>query len=488
MTQIPDDQSPEHPVVPEPKTLGTLARFAGPDELVAAARDMRGKGYTKLEAYSPFPVLGIDEALAAPKPILPWVVLGAGLTGMCVALVLQYYTNSVEGPWAFSGYDYHISGKPSFSLPANIPVTFELIILFSAFTAFLGMLAFNGLPRFYNPIFRSQQFLDATDDGFFLFADARDSLYSASAASEAFAAIGGTNMETITDDPTPAKIPGWFHVVGGSLIVVAMLPVAYIAMARNETSASPRWQLWIDMDFQPKVKTQRLMPSNIFVDRRSMRLPVEGTVARGTLYEDPRVFYGVEPDSDIEEVLFLQEEAAGTDEAGSESADDDAAEEDAAADSADGDDSAADESTEDGSEDPAAADPEQPEPNWVKTFPMEVTQKMVERGRERYNIHCAPCHGLGGYGDGLVAQRALALEQPTWVQPSNIHQDYIRAQAPGKLYNTVSNGIRKMPGYREHIALEDRWAIVLYIKALQKSQYADAELLNEAQRSQLPTQ
>jgi hypothetical protein len=74
------------------------------------------------------------------------------------------------------------------------------------------------------------------------------------------------------------------------------------------------------------------------------------------------------------------------------------------------------------------------------------------------------------------------------VQPSNIHQDYIRAQAPGKLYNTVSNGIRKMPGYREHIALEDRWAIVLYIKALQKSQYADAELLNEAQRSQLPTQ
>ncbi len=486
MTQIPEEQTPESAIVPDPVTLGVLARLAGPDELVKAARQMREKGYTKLEAFSPFPVLGIDEALAAPKPILPWVVFCAGFTGMLVALGLQFYTNSVEGAWAFSGYDYHISGKPSFSLPANIPVTFELIILFSAFTSFLGMLAFNGLPRLYNPMFRSKQFLSATNDGFFLYADASDPKFNPTATAEAMATVGASGMETITEDPTPAHVPGWFHVIGATTAVVALVPIAYIAMARGDNSDAPRWQLWIDMDFQPKAKTQVLMKNDIFADGRTMRLPVEGTVARGTLYEDPRLYYGVEPDAESGEVLFLQQEG-GPPEPAEPPTQPEAGEQEPAAGSSEDSPEIETPAEGEGTAEEPAEEPATPEPNWVTKFPMKVDMDMMTRGQERFKIHCSACHGLGGNGDGLVAQRALSLEQPTWVQPSNLHQDFIREYPVGKLYNTVTNGKGKMAGYREHIALEDRWAIVLYIKALQESQWADSSVLSEEELREMPS-
>jgi mono/diheme cytochrome c family protein len=125
-------------------------------------------------------------------------------------------------------------------------------------------------------------------------------------------------------------------------------------------------------------------------------------------------------------------------------------------------------------EGPAA---EPPEPNWTTTFPSEMTigQEMMDRGQQRFNIHCAACHGLAGNGDGLVSQRAMSLEQGTWVQPLSIHVEAVTEQPVGKLFNTISHGVRKMPGYKELISVEDRWAIILYIKALQRSQAASAD-------------
>ena len=99
----------------------------------------------------------------------------------------------------------------------------------------------------------------------------------------------------------------------------------------------------------------------------------------------------------------------------------------------------------------------------------------MDRGEERFNIHCAACHGLGGDGDGLVTTRSIELEQGTWVQPTSIHTAAVIEQPVGRLYNTITNGIRKMPAYRELITVEDRWAIVLYIKALQRSRTATAD-------------
>jgi len=135
----------------ESKLVGLLAEFPTPEALVSAAEQVREEGYRRIDAFTPFPVHGLDEALAIRPTILPWVVLGAGLTGVVAALAGQWWTNTID-------YPFVVSGKPLFSLPANIPVTFEVIILFSAFTAFFGMLALNGLPRLAQPIFRSERF------------------------------------------------------------------------------------------------------------------------------------------------------------------------------------------------------------------------------------------------------------------------------------------------------------------------------------------
>jgi mono/diheme cytochrome c family protein len=109
---------------------------------------------------------------------------------------------------------------------------------------------------------------------------------------------------------------------------------------------------------------------------------------------------------------------------------------------------------------------------WVTAFPVAVTERLMQRGQERYDIFCAPCHGLAGYGDGPVAKRADALQEGTWTPPSSYHTDLVRGRPVGHLFNTITNGIRNMPAYASQIPVSDRWAIVLYVGALQRSQDA----------------
>jgi len=109
---------------------------------------------------------------------------------------------------------------------------------------------------------------------------------------------------------------------------------------------------------------------------------------------------------------------------------------------------------------------------WVEAIPVEMSMSLLERGRQRYDIYCSPCHGLSGYGDGMVAQRADQLQEGTWTPPTSFHTDLIRERAAGHLYNTISNGIRNMPAYGSQIPIDDRWAIVAYVRALQRSQHA----------------
>lgn len=120
---------------------------------------------------------------------------------------------------------------------------------------------------------------------------------------------------------------------------------------------------------------------------------------------------------------------------------------------------------------------------WVTAFPVPVTEALLRRGQERYDIYCAPCHGLAGYGDGPVAKRADALQEGTWTPPSSYHTDLVRSRPDGHLFNTITNGIRNMPGYAAQIPAADRWAIVAYVRALQRSQGATvADVPAELQR------
>ena len=172
--------------------VGLLAEYDSVDEVVAAARAVRRAGFLRWDVHSPFPIHGIDFAMGIKPTILPWLVLGAGLTGLVGGLVLQWYTNAFD-------YKFLISGKPAFSGPAFIPVTFELTILFSALTAVFGMLILNRLPRLYNPLFKHERFRRVTNDRFFIYIDATDRKFNEAETAKLLSEAGATAIERVED-------------------------------------------------------------------------------------------------------------------------------------------------------------------------------------------------------------------------------------------------------------------------------------------------
>jgi mono/diheme cytochrome c family protein len=125
------------------------------------------------------------------------------------------------------------------------------------------------------------------------------------------------------------------------------------------------------------------------------------------------------------------------------------------------------------------------ENEWAEEFPRPVTMAMLRRGRERFGIYCSPCHGLDGEGGGMVAVRAERLQEGSWIPPVSFHTDVIRGRPVGLLFNTITHGARTMPPYGPQIPVEDRWAIVAYLRALQRSHYASIEDVPEDRRDAL---
>lgn len=146
---------------------GLVAEFADAESVLAAAEAARRAGYRKMDAYTPYAVEGLDEALGMQQTRLGWVVLAMGITGILTGFFMQLYANA-------SFYPLNIGGRPLNSWPNFIVITFEVTVLFSAFTAGLFMLGRNGLPRPYHPIFNTPNFERATRDGFFLCIEAKD--------------------------------------------------------------------------------------------------------------------------------------------------------------------------------------------------------------------------------------------------------------------------------------------------------------------------
>lgn len=146
---------------------GLLAEFDTPTQLVAAAEKVRDAGYKRTDAFSPFPIHEIDEALGIKRSILPFMVLGGGIVGLASGIALQWFVHV---------YDYPIivGGRPYFSLPSFIPPSYELTILLAAFTAVFGMILLNGLPQPYHPVFNVPRFALASREKFFLLIETKD--------------------------------------------------------------------------------------------------------------------------------------------------------------------------------------------------------------------------------------------------------------------------------------------------------------------------
>jgi len=211
------------------------------------------------------------------------------------------------------------------------------------------------------------------------------------------------------------------------LASAAAVPFALVFKARTTLSEKPRIHLIQDMDNQGRFKSQQANP--IFADGRAMRPPVPGTVSR----ENPalEIHRGDTPPPGG---YYRTGKVAG---------------------------------------------------EWGNGFPMPLTDGMMQRGRERFEIFCSPCHGLSGYGDGIVGVRADRLQEGTWVPPSSFHDPTVRARPNGHIFNTISHGIRTMPSYGSQIPVDDRWAIVAYVRALQRSQNARLEDVPPEKRSEI---
>jgi mono/diheme cytochrome c family protein len=343
---------------------------------------------------------------------LPWFVLAAGLTGALTGLCLQWWTNAVDYPWI-------ISGKPMWSLPANVPIIFELGVLFAAITALVSMLLLNGLPEPAHPLDLKERFSRSTSDRFFLFVQANDPKFDDLETRELLEETRPTDLaEVLEDRQTSNKLPTGLVYAVVILTVAALVPFALVAKARVTRSAKPRIHAVGDMDWQPKVKAQRV--SMYFGDHRGMRPYEPGTVARGELDDDPHFFEG---------------KLLG---------------------------------------------------GFARVFPPQVkpTAETMERGKQRFGIYCAPCHGLYGEGDGMVTRRAQQKEL-TWVPPANLHGENIRLMPVGQLFDTITNGVRNMKPYGAQIPPADRWAVIMYIRALQKSQAASLADVPAADRQNL---
>ncbi len=152
---------------------GVMAEFNTADELVAAGRRAYAEGFRKMDAYSPFPIEALDEAIGIPHTILPWLVFFGGLFGGMCGYGLEYWVSAVN-------YPVNIGGKPFHSWPNFIPVWFETTVLGASLTAVIGMLGLNGLPEPYHPVFNIENFVDhGQKDKFYLVVESTDPKFKA---------------------------------------------------------------------------------------------------------------------------------------------------------------------------------------------------------------------------------------------------------------------------------------------------------------------
>jgi hypothetical protein len=170
---------------------GLIAEFRDPSSIVAAARGASEAGYRAMDAYTPFPIEELAEAMGwRSRGRLPKIVLAGGLLGAAVGFLMQYWTSAVD-------YPLNVGGRPLNSWPSFIPITFEMGILGAALAAVLGMLALNGLPRPYHPVFNAPNFALASTDRFFLCIESSDPLFDESGTRRFLEGLGPSEVSEV---------------------------------------------------------------------------------------------------------------------------------------------------------------------------------------------------------------------------------------------------------------------------------------------------
>jgi len=254
-------------------TFAVLGLFTDAQRIIDAANQIRPRKLGHLEAYTPYPVHGLDKAVGLPPSPLGKLVMGMGLLGAALALLFEWWVSAVDYPLV-------VGGKALFSWQAFVPVMFEVTVLFATFTAGLAMLfAFNKLPFFGHPVLHSQAIKGITRDKLALSIERSGTVFDPEAARQALVENGAESVEIV-------PIPAWDRPfsLAGLLRTIAAITAACLVAGAGLYAAEkliPVVPPYLHMHNQPKLNAFR--SSTFFADGRGMRPAVEGTVARGHL-------------------------------------------------------------------------------------------------------------------------------------------------------------------------------------------------------------
>jgi len=369
-------------------SYAVLGIFDSPDALMKAIPKARASQLGAVEAYTPYPIHGIDEALGLRRSPLGGMVLVMGILGAITAFGFQYWISAID-------YPIITGGKGAGSWEAFIPIMFEVTVLFATFTAGLGMLLLlNRLPFFGHPVLSSKSVKGITRDRYALAIEAEREGFDSAAAAKVLQEAGAVEVEAL---PAPDRSPFLtsdfiLRTAGGIFTACVVAGVAMFLITKWFPLLAPMKY----MQDQPRLSAQKA--SGFFKDGHGMQRPVAGTVARGHLPT----------------ATGTQEQAASL------------------------------------------------------VNPLPRTKEVFATGRKAYGNRCEVCHGALGNGVG-------SLTAAYGGKPANLQAQQFRDYPDGKIYWAIVNGKNAMPPHAADLTESQRWAVVHYVRALQRAQNAKDE-------------
>ncbi len=374
----------------EKKLFGVTATFNTPDDIIKVAKKVTQAGYKDFDVNTPYPVHGMDYAMKIKPSKLGFVTLVMGLTGATIALLFMYWTMSVD-------YRIVIGGKPFFALPAFIPITFEVTVLLATVSTIIAMIAlFFRLPDNKHPLHDTNYMKSVSVDKYGLVIEASDPKFNKEETSKFLESLNPVSIEWVYF-PAEEKYPIFQPKFIMFLVVVAIVVSGSTYFTLNKLLYMVPFNFMMD---QEKLNPQK--ESNLFADGYGMRVPVEGTVARGFI---PYPYKG------------------------------------------------------------------EANPKEVLSNPYFPTKENLALGKAKFNTYCSPCHGYFADGDSRLRGQ--------FPNPPTLHSKRAIDFSDGMIYHIITNGQNAMPSYASQITREERWAIVNYIRVLQRAKNATESDLTE---------
>ena len=361
------------------------ATFDTPDDVARAAEEVVKAGYTKFDVHTPYPVHGMDHAMRLKPSKIGYFALAFGFAGALTAISFISWVT-------ISDYPLVIGGKPFWSWPAFVPISFEVTVLLASVLSTLALIVlYFKFPNNAHPLHDTPYMKAVSADKFGISIEAADPNFNTTKVHELLKDVGANSVTPVYFEDASAVVrPKLFE----PKFMLVLLAVACVASGTTYFTLNKvlYWQPFNWMMDQAKLKAQK--PSALFSDGIGMRPPVEGTVARGFM---PFPYKG-KPD-----------------EAGK-----------------------------------------------YLVNPLLPTQDVIERGKSKFLTFCSPCHGNFGRGDSHLAGQ--------FPNPPTLHSDKVRNWPDGDIYYVITEGQNVMPSYAAQIARNDRWAIIDYIRVLQRAQ------------------